>query len=117
MRLARKEIQAHLDGLEHIFIDCNNDQNLHEKSVQIEKHLHSIKGLAPMMGQDSVGELARISDIIVKFIITNGRLDGSQKILLGAIQKMNHIFNGSASFDTTEFRNTARDTLPQVSGL
>ena len=41
MRLARKEIQAHLDGLEHIFIDCNNDQNLHEKSVQIEKKLYA----------------------------------------------------------------------------
>jgi chemotaxis protein histidine kinase CheA len=66
LRVARQEIQSEIDSLEDIFLGCTNDEQLYEKSRDVEKHMHKIKGLAPMMGQEKVGEIARISDIILK---------------------------------------------------
>lgn len=117
VKLARKEIQEHLDSLEYILLGCPSDKKIYEKSEQVEKHLHSIKGLAPMIGEDSVGDFAHLSDIILKYIIKNGKLNGSQKVIASAIQKMNDAFSGHVNFDATEFKKLLRDTFPQIPGL
>ena len=116
LRIAREEINFELDGLKQVLSRCNSDQNIHDKSKLIEKHLHKIKGLAPMMGQNALGELAQISDVVLRHIINNGILEGSYKIVVESVQKMNELFNGQ-KIDINDFRNKAREAFPQVSEL
>jgi len=115
IKIARQEIQAELNGLEGIITRCNNDEQIFHNSEEIEKHLHKIKGLAPMMGQEFVGEIAKISDTIVKHIIKDGTLIGSFKFLNESIENMKNLFNGQQNFLVQDFVKKAHAIFPQIS--
>ena len=114
LKVARQEIQEELDSLKEAFHACANDEQFYKKSKEIERHMHKIKGLAPMMGQENVGEIARMSDLILKQVITQGMLRGSHDIILEAVQKMNHLFNEDDSFEIDVFRKKIIDTYPEI---
>lgn len=116
-RVARQEIQSEIDSLQDIFLVCVNDQQLYERSRDIEKHMHKIKGLAPMMGQKGIGEIARICDIIVKHVTSQGVLKGSHKIISNAVQRIHHLFNEQVYSEIEDFKKQAKDAFPQISGL
>ncbi len=117
LRVARQEIQSEIDSLKDIFLVCTNDTQIYEKSTDIEKHMHKIKGLAPMMEQEKIGEIARISDIILKHIASQGVLKGSHGTISHAVQKMSGIFDGQTSVDTDDFKKTVKDAYPQILGF
>ncbi len=117
LKVARQEIQSEIDILKEVFLACVNDEQFYKKSREIEKHMHKIKGLAPMMGQEKVGEIARISNIILKQVINNGVLKGSHDIISEAVQRMNHIFNGGTNNETDDFRKQVIDVYPDISGF
>lgn len=114
LRIARQEIQTEIDNLKDIFLICANDEQLYEKSTDIEKHMHKIKGLAPMMGQEKVGEIARISDIILKHVTSQGMLKGSHDIILSAVQKMSEIFSGQVGVEIDNFKKIVKDAYSQI---
>lgn len=114
LRIARQEIQTEIDNLKDIFLICANDEQLYEKSTDIEKHMHKIKGLAPMMGQEKVGEIARISDIILKHVTSQGMLKGSHDIILSAVQKMSEIFSGQVGVEIDNFKKIAKEAYSQI---
>src|SRR5712692_548294 len=93
-KVARQEIKDELDIMERIISNCKNDEHIFMNSEQIELHLHKIRGLAPMMGQDKVGEVAKTCDIVLKHIINKGILKGSYVVIIRAIEKMTNLFNG-----------------------
>ena len=117
LRIARQEIQTEIDNLKGIFLICANDEQLYERSIDIEKHMHKIKGLAPMMGQEKVGEIARISDIILKHVTSQGMLKSSHDIISSAVQKMSDIFSGQADVEMDDFKKIVKDTYPQILGF
>lgn len=117
LRVARQETQTEIDNLKDIFLFCGNDEQLYQKSIDIEKHMHKIKGLAPMMGQEKVGEIARISDIILKHVTSHGVLKGSHSIISNAVQRMSSIFSGQISVETDDFKKTVKDAYPQILGF
>ena len=117
LKVARQEVQSEIDELKEIFMSCTNDEQFHNRSKDIEKHMHKIKGLAPMMGQESVGEIARIGDIILKHVINHGVLKGSHDIILKSVQRMGHLFSGDANIETDDFRKQVRDTYPNITGF
>lgn len=114
LRIARKEIQEELEGLHKILSSCSNDTDISNNGNSIEKHLHKIKGLAPMMGQNEVGEIAKMADTILKHIITNGMLAGTYQTLVESNQIMKEIFNGISTVNVTEFKNKLRQTFPDL---
>lgn len=116
LKLARQEIQSEIDSLEEIFLVCTNDEQFYKRSLDIEKHMHKIRGLAPMMGQEKVGEVAQISDTILKYVINHGVLKGSHNMVLGAVQRINHLFNGT-NIETGDFRKQVKDTYPHITGF
>lgn len=116
-KVARLEIQLELDGLNEVFLEYIDDKQFFEKIKDIEKHMHKIKGLAPMMGQEKIGEIARISDIILKHIINQGALKGSQEMIFEAVQRMSFIFNGDTNIETDDFRKQVMDTYPDLTGI
>ncbi|HEX5457638.1 MAG TPA: hypothetical protein VFX64_04550 [Candidatus Nitrosotalea sp.] len=117
LRLARQEIQTEIDNLRDIFLICGNDEQLYGKSVDIGNHIHKIKGLAPMMGQEKVGEIARISDIVLKYVSSQGTLEGSHAIIFAAVEKMSGIFEGQSGIEVDDFKKAVKDTYPQILGF
>ncbi len=115
--IARQEIQSEISSLQEILLVCTNDHQLYEKSSDVERHMHKIKGLAPMMGQEKVGEIARISDIIAKHVMDQGVLKDTQNVIYEAVQMMHDIFNEQADIGIEDFKKHARKTCPQISGF
>lgn len=114
LRIARKEIQEELDGLQRILAQCSNDTDISNNAKSIERHLHKIKGLAPMMGQKEVGEIARMNDAILKHVISNGILDGTFKIISEANLIMKKVFDGDGTKNVEEFKKNIKQTFPDL---
>ena len=114
VKLAKKEIQEELDSLQKIITNCKNDSDVSDNAKGIERHLHKIKGLAPMMGQEGVGEVARVIDVILKHVISNGILQGTYQVLVQSNMLMRELFGGSSKYDITEFKNKIRQTFPSL---
>jgi len=117
LRVARQEIQTELNELEQIITLCNNDERLFADSQSIEEHLHKIKGLAPMIGQEEIGEIAKVSDDILKHIINEGVLSGSYFFMLEIIEDMKKIFQGFDAYDISKFKKLTREKFPAVPDL
>ncbi|TLX84738.1 MAG: hypothetical protein E6K98_01870 [Thaumarchaeota archaeon] len=115
LKVARQEIKDELDRLDQVLSNCNNDEHIFVNSEQIELHLHKIRGLAPMMGQDKVGEIAKTVATVLKHIINNGVLKGSYIIIIEAIKKMTNLFNGHNINDVDDFRDRVRIAFPEIS--
>jgi chemotaxis protein histidine kinase CheA len=115
LKVARQEIKDELDLLEQVISNCKNDDHIFMNSEQIEVHLHKIKGLAPMMNQKKIGEIAKTSDAILNHIINTGTLKGSYTIIVGAIEKMTNLFNGNNINDVNDFRDQVRAAFPEIS--
>ena len=116
LRLARKEIQEELDALEQILARCYTDIDISDNAQSIEKHLHKIMGLAPMMGQNEVGEIAKMTDAILKHVITNGVLKDTCQVLVESNLVMKQVFNGTGSPSAMELKNKLQQTYPDVLG-
>lgn len=115
IKIARQEIQTELNGLTAIITLCNNDEQIFLNSKEIEGHLHKIKGLAPMMGQENVGEIAKISDTVMKHIIEHGALTGSYKFIVESIENMKNIFSGQQNVLVNDLMKRAHATFTQIS--
>ena len=90
-QVATKEINEELEANSQILKSCNNDEDVHTSSSEIEKHLHKIKGLAPMMGHDSIGELASLNDSLIKKILDGQKIEGINDVLTQSNQLMKKI--------------------------
>ena len=73
---ATKEINEELEHNSQILKSCQNDEDIFNKCSEIEKHLHKIKGLAPMMGQQKIGELASLNGELIKKIVEGKKING-----------------------------------------
>ena len=94
-QVATKEINEELDRIEGILNTCTNDDDITNNRTDIEKHLHKIKGLAPMMGQEGVGEIAALNDTLMKKIIGGQIVEGIFEISNESIHLMKNLMNGS----------------------
>ena len=88
LRVATREINEELTGILNIINSCSDDSDVAKNSVQIEQHMHKIKGLAPMMGKTDVGNLAKSLDVILKKIVSGKRVDGFFECLKNSISQM-----------------------------
>jgi len=113
-KIARQEIQEELDNLKQILLQCNDDTDISNNGNKIEKHLHKIKGLAPMMGQNNVGEIAKLNDAILRHIIENGMLGGAYQIINESLHMMQEIFNDTNKKNIDEFRTKIRNTFSHI---
>jgi len=103
IEVATKEINEELTGIEGILNSCKNDEDIANNSTDIEKHLHKIKGLAPMMDQKGVGEIAALNDTLMKKIIGGQIVEG----ILEASNESNHLMKNlmnDSTLDTTKLK-------------
>ena len=81
IRVATKEINEEIDSVAEILKSCNNNSSVIKKASLIEKHFHKIKGLAPMMGKEMIGEIATLNDSLLNHILDGKHLEGVYSIL------------------------------------
>jgi len=113
-KIARQEIQEELDHIREILLQCKNDNDISTYGNKIEKHLHKIKGLAPMMGQNDVGDIAKLNDVIIKHVIEKGMLIGGYQIISESFHMMQEIFNDTSEKNTDEFKTKIRNTFSHI---
>jgi chemotaxis protein histidine kinase CheA len=88
IKVATREIKDELSGITTILGSCSNDDDISKNSDKIEQHMHKIKGLAPMMGKENVGRLAKSLDFILKKIVSGKKIDGFYEPLCVSIEQM-----------------------------
>lgn len=88
LKVATQEINEELAGISAILGSCKDDSDVSENSQKIEAHIHKIKGLAPMMGKENVGELAKNLDAILKKIVAGEMVNDFFEPLSSSIDQM-----------------------------
>jgi chemotaxis protein histidine kinase CheA len=89
INIATKEIQQDICALETILSDCVSDDDVILNASKFQKHTHKIKGLAPMMGNTSLGDLSSSMDSVFKIISTKSKIAGVFQFLKKLIPAMN----------------------------
>ena len=97
MRVATKEVNEEIAAIDELLKSCKDDPSTIKKAALIEKHVHKIKGLAPMMGKEEIGEIAAMTDKILKHLVDGHDLKGVHNILLESIMFMKNNMAGSDS--------------------
>jgi chemotaxis protein histidine kinase CheA len=69
LRVAKKEVSDDITEIGNLLKDCQNDNDVLKNISAIEKCIHKIKGLAPMMGHSQIGELATLLDKLLKIAL------------------------------------------------
>ena len=88
IRVATLEINQELESINTILQSCSSDLDVAKNSGNIEQHMHKIKGLAPMMGKENVGNLAKILDSVLKQIVSGKKTDGFFEPFVSSISQM-----------------------------
>lgn len=104
IRVATEEINSELDKISNILTLCHSDKDVFNKSSEIEKHLHKIKGLAPMMGKTQVGEISSILDSILKQVIDGKTINDVFRIIKQSTDYMQKNMQDD-DFDLRIFKN------------
>ena len=81
IKVATQEIKEEIALIKKILDTCTNDSSVFENSASIEKHIHKIKGLAPMMGKEKIGEIATLNDVLLNHTLEGKNLEGIYSIL------------------------------------
>ena len=95
IKIATLEIKDEIGSIKKILESCKNDSAIFKNSESIEKHLHKIKGLAPMMGKKGLGEIAALNDKLLNLIIEGQNLEGIYLTLCESCVFMEQSIRGS----------------------
>lgn len=99
-KVATNEINEELQANSRILKLCYTDQDIIKNGSELRKHLHKIKGLAPMAGYNSIGKLASINDSLITKILNGEKIKGIFETVNQSNQIMNKLVqNPSLSID------------------
>jgi len=70
LRIAKEEVSDDIAGIDSLLKDCSGDSDISKNAIEIEKRVHKLKGLAPMMGQSEIGDVAATIDKLLKLVIS-----------------------------------------------
>ena len=87
-KVAKLEINQELKEIKVILKSCLDDADVAKNSNDLEQHMHKIKGLAPMMGKEDVGSLAKTLDLILKKLVIGKKINGFIGPLNSSIDQM-----------------------------
>ncbi|MGY5148127.1 MAG: Hpt domain-containing protein [Candidatus Nitrosopumilus sp. bin_7KS] len=93
LSVATKEVTDDINSIENILKLCVNDADVFQNASKLQKHTHKIKGLAPMMGKEPLGDLSTSLDDLFKKIIDGQQIDGVFDLILDSIPHMKKSMN------------------------
>ena len=95
IKVAENEIKEELDGIFKILELCKSDQDVLEKSSEFKRHFHKIKGLAPMIGQQGMGEIAFLNDSLIEKVLESIQVTGIFETISESTQLMKKLMEDS----------------------
>ena len=96
LRVARQEVDEDIAEIGILLNECHSDEDVLKKTSDIEKHIHKIKGLAPMMGQDKIGDVATRLDKILKVMLAGKAVSGIYQTLVESHSFMKDALDGKS---------------------
>ena len=110
IKIATGEINEEISALEKIMSTCQNDSDVFSNADKFEKCTHKIKGLAPMMEKEALGNFSGILDSILKKMIDGLTIDGIFSIFCDSISSMKQCML-EPDYDFTEINSRASQIL------
>ena len=104
LRIAKEEVTDDIAKIGNILKNCSGDSDVSKRAAEIEKHTHKLKGLAPMMGQSEIGDIASILDVVLKGAISGKPVPGIFQAVEKSNQFMLDAING-LKFDFASLKN------------
>ena len=93
IQIATQEINGEISNFETILNSCGNDGDANQNASEFQKYTHKIKGLAPMMGKENLGEMAALLDDMMKRTIDGKTTQGIFDILTESLVYMKKSMN------------------------
>jgi len=69
LKVATAEINNEISEIQTILNSCQSSLDVYANVAKIQKSTHKIKGLAPMMGKEDLGNLSSLLDSLLKKIM------------------------------------------------
>lgn len=88
LKVATAEINNEISEIQNILNSCQSNLDVSANAVKIQKSTHKIKGLAPMMGKEDLGNLSSLLDSLLKKIMNNIIADEILEPLIIAVDEM-----------------------------
>lgn len=88
IKVATKEVNEDVEEIENILKLCSNDDDIFENSAKFQKHTHKIKGLAPMMGKENLGDFSSSLDDVFKKMIEGKQIENIFDIVSKSVTMM-----------------------------
>ena len=105
--VATKEVTGDIDSIENILKLCTKDIDVFQNASKFQKYTHKIKGLAPMMGKESLGDLSSSLDNIFKKIVDGENVDDIFNLMQESITHMKKSMN-EADYDFSQINEKIR---------
>ncbi|MEM2785860.1 MAG: Hpt domain-containing protein [Candidatus Nitrosotenuis sp.] len=94
LRVAKQEVTDDILAIGNLLSECTDDNSIHKQASEIEKHIHKIKGLAPMMNQERIGRIAEMLDKLLKTVISGKTVPGLYQTAKKSCEFMRSEING-----------------------
>lgn len=116
-RVATQEISSELEKLQIALGQCKKDNDVLKNSDEIKEPLHKIKGLAPMMGKEDLGDMASTCEAIIAQFSKGGINSDCINFLEDASIQMTRSFLGTDIDCMTKFRSLVLAKFPGLQGI
>ena len=88
LKVATAEINNEISEIQNILNSCQSSLDVSANAAKIQKSTHKIKGLAPMMGKEDLGNLSSLLDSLLKKIMNGIIVDEILEPLIIAADEM-----------------------------
>ncbi|MEX2191793.1 MAG: Hpt domain-containing protein [Nitrosarchaeum sp.] len=88
LKVATAEINNEISEIQNILNSCQSSLDVSANAAKIQKSTHKIKGLAPMMGKEDLGNLSGLLDSLLKKIMNGIIVNDLLESLIMAVDEM-----------------------------
>ena len=88
LKIATTEINDEISEIQNILNSCHNSLDVCANAEKIQKSTHKIKGLAPMMGKEELGNISSLLDSVLKKILNGAVSDEIFALLIDVVSEM-----------------------------
>jgi HPt (histidine-containing phosphotransfer) domain-containing protein len=104
IEVATKEVNGDIEEIKNILKLCSTDEDVFHNSAKFQKHTHKIKGLAPMMGKESLGNFSSSLDDVFKKMIEGNHYENIFDIISKSVVQMKKSMN-EPDFDFSQIND------------
>ncbi len=113
LRVAKEEVSDDIAKISNLLKNCSGDSDISKNAIEIEKHTHKLKGLAPMMEQSEIGDVAATIDTLLKLVISGKSIPG----IFQAIEKSNQFMLDAINDNKSDYVSLKNDLNNKYSAL